>query len=395
MLPAAVLSHTYLLRIYCRMSCGYHMNSPIVALILKSCNFEACNDDIFQINLGLKMSQFSYIKDIAKYGLENDQEKLLNVLNELIEHSKKNKKINFALQLQSILKDTIRQQQTSGLTKVGSENYLQRAEDREISDLILEKLTSDYTFENLVCDDKVKKELLYFIKEHQTADLLRKYDLPIANKVLLHGPSGCGKTLASYVLAGELQKMMVVVNLGAIVSAKLGETSKNLAKIFRRAASEECIIFIDEFDSLGKVRDYNQDHGEMKRVVNTILQLFDYLPQNSMIIAATNQKEMVDDALLRRFDLSVKFNLPTVKQIQELITLTLKNGQFTFDNKTKVAEIIRLSKGLSYYSIQKTLITAIKRSIFNQAENVKLLSTKISTNVWKELIVEEKKSLAK
>lgn len=341
------------------------------------------------------MSQFSYIKDIAKYGLENDQEKLLTVLNELIEHSKKSKKINFALQLQSILKDTIRQQQTNGLTKVNSENYLQRAEDREVNELILEKLTSDYTFENLVCDDKVKKELVFFIKEHQNADLLRKYDLPIANKVLLHGPSGCGKTLASYVLAGELQKMMVVVNLGAIVSAKLGETSKNLAKIFRRAASEECIIFIDEFDSLGKVRDYSQDHGEMKRVVNTILQLFDYLPQNSMIIAATNQKEMVDDALLRRFDLSVKFNLPTVKQIQELISLTLKNGQFAFDNKAKVAEVIKLSKGLSYYSIQKTLITAIKRSIFNQAEKTKPIAPKISTTVWSELIIEEKKSLAK
>lgn len=279
------------------------------------------------------MSQFTYIKDIAKYGLENDQEKLLNVLNELIEHSKKNKKINFALQLQSILKDTIRQQQTNGLTKVGSENYLQRAEDKEVNELILEKLTSDYTFENLVCDNKVKKELNYFIKEHQTAELLREYDLPIANKVLLYGPSGCGKTLASYVLAGELQKMILVVNLGAIVSAKLGETSKNLAKIFRKAASEECIIFLDEFDSLGKVRDYSQDHGEMKRVVNTILQLFDYLPQNSMIIAATNQREMVDDSLLRRFDLSVKLNLPTTKQIEELIILTLKNGHFVFDYK--------------------------------------------------------------
>lgn len=341
------------------------------------------------------MSHFSFIKEIAKYGLENDQEKLLVVLNELIEHSKKAKKINFALQLQSILKDTIRQEGTNGLVKVGSENFLQRAEDREVNELILEKLTSDYTFENLVCDEKVRKELVYFIKEHQTADLLRKYDLPIANKVLLHGPSGCGKTLASYVLAGELQKMMVVVNLGAIVSAKLGETSKNLAKIFRSAASEECIIFIDEFDSLGKVRDYGQDHGEMKRVVNTILQLFDYLPQNSMIIAATNQKEMVDDALLRRFDLSVKFNLPTVKQIQELISLILKNGQFAFDNKTKVEEVVKSSKGLSYYSIQKTLITAIKRSIFNQAEKVKPLTTKISTTIWRELIIEEKKSLAK
>jgi AAA+ superfamily predicted ATPase len=341
------------------------------------------------------MSQFSYIKDIAKYGLENDQEKLLTVLNELIEHSKKNKKINFALQLQSILRDTIRQQETSGLTKVGSETFLQRTDDREVNELILEKLTSDYSFENLVCDNKVKEELAYFIKEHQAADLLRMYDLPIANKVLFYGPSGCGKTLASYVLAGELQKMMVVVNLGAIVSAKLGETSKNLAKIFRRAASEECIIFLDEFDSLGKVRDYSQDHGEMKRVVNTILQLFDYLPQSSMVIAATNQKEMVDDALLRRFDLSLKFNLPNVKQVEELISLTLKNGQFAFDNKAKVTEIIKLSKGLSFYSIQKTLVTAIKRSIFNQTDKVKPLTTKISTSIWKGLIVEERKALTK
>jgi len=341
------------------------------------------------------MSQFAYIKDIAKYGLENDQEKLLTVLNELIEHSKKNKKINFALQLQSILKDTIRQQQTNGLIKVGSENHIQRLEDREVNELILEKLTSDYTFENLVCDIKVKKELAYFIQEHQTADILRKYNLPIANKVLLYGPSGCGKTLASYVLAGELQKMMVVVNLGAIVSAKLGETSKNLAKIFRKAASEECIIFIDEFDSLGKVRDYNQDHGEMKRVVNTILQLFDFLPQNSIVIAATNQKEMVDDALLRRFDFSVQFGLPTLKQIKELILLTLKNGQFTFDNKERVDGIIKLSKGLSYYSIQKTLLTAIKRSIFNQPKQIKPISIKISITIWKELILEEKKALTK
>lgn len=341
------------------------------------------------------MSQFNYIKDIAKYGLENDQEKLLVVLNELIEHSKKTKRINFALQLQSILKDTIRQQQTSGLKKIGSDNYFQSVEDREVNELILEKLTSDYTFENLVCDSRVKKELAYFIREHQTADVLRKYDLPVANKVLLYGPSGCGKTLASYVLAGELQKMMIVINLGAIVSSKLGETSKNLAKIFRRAASEECIIFIDEFDSLGKVRDYGQDHGEMKRVVNTILQLFDYLPQNSIVIAATNQKDMVDDALLRRFDLSIKLDMPNVKQIDELVSLTLKNAQFTFDNKKKAAEIIKLSEGLSFYSIQKTLITAIKRSIFDQLEQIKTIKVKISTALWKELILDEKESLSR
>lgn len=342
------------------------------------------------------MSQFDYIKEIAKHGLKNDQEQLLSTLNELIEYSKKTKKVNFAIQLQSILKDTLREQQTSGLTKVGSEKYYQRIEDREVGDLILEKLTSDYSFENLVCDTETKELLDYFLKEHQTAELLRKFNLPISNKILLHGPSGCGKTLASYVIAGELKKMMIVVNLGAIVSSKLGETSKNLAKLFRKASSEECIIFVDEFDSLGKVRDYNQDHGEMKRVVNTILQLFDYLPQNSIVIAATNQKDMVDEALLRRFDLSVEFQLPDIEKIEELISLTLKNGNFKFDDLKSLSEVIESALGLSYYSIQKTLIAAIKRSLFYFAEEKKMpINPAIKISIWQELIDQEKKALKK
>jgi len=341
------------------------------------------------------MSQFDFIKDIAKFGLENDQEKLLSVLNELIEHSKKTKKINFALQLQSILKESIHQQKANSLTKVGSDTYFNRIEDKEVNELILEKLTSDYTFENLVSSNYIRQELDLFVKEHQAADLLRKFNLPIANKVLLHGPSGCGKTLASYVIAGELHKMMVVVNLGAVVSSKLGETSKNLVKIFRKAASEDCIIFIDEFDSLGKIRDYNQDHGEMKRVVNTILQLFDYLPQTSIVIAATNQKDMLDDALLRRFDLNIKFDLPNEKQIKELVNLILKDGQFKFDKQNSISTIINDAKGLSYYSIQKTLITAIKRSLFNLSAKSPQLKTVIQAEVWKDLLLQEKIGLDK
>jgi len=341
------------------------------------------------------MSQFNYIKEIAKYGLENDQDRLLNTLNELIEYSKKTKKVNFAIQLQSILKDSIRHQSTSGLSKVGSNKYFQRIEDREIQDLILEKITSDYSLDNIIANEKVFQELNFFIEEHRKIDVLQKFDLPVANKLLLYGPSGCGKTLASYVVAGELKKMMVVINLGAIVSSKLGETSKNLSKIFRKAALEDCIIFIDEFDSLGKVRDYNQDHGEMKRVVNTILQLFDYLPQSSIVIAATNQRDMLDDALLRRFDTSIEFSLPNKDEIIELVELTLKNGGFIFDDKRKVNKIMNKALGLSYYSIQKTLITAIKRSLFKQNSETTNISTKIDTSIWDNLIDVEKASFSK
>ena len=259
----------------------------------------------------------------------------------------------------------LRYRDAPGMISVGSPKYILREADKEYDEFLIEKLTSDYTFDNLVCSNEVKNDLTLFVEEHKFLSLLDQYDLPVSNKVIFHGPSGCGKTLAAYVLAGELQKMMVVINLGAIVSSKLGETSKNLSKIFRRASSEECIIFIDEFDSLGKIRDYNQDHGEMKRVVNTILQLFDYLPQNSIVIAATNQIDMIDEALLRRFDINLKLDLPDVFHIKEIINKTLKKDKFKFDNPTKLNSIIKLCLGLSYYSIQKSLINTIKRSLFD------------------------------
>lgn len=337
------------------------------------------------------MAQSDLIKDIAKFGLENDQENLLKSLTELIEHFKQHKKVNFAIQLQSLLKDALRYQDAPGLVRVGSPKHILRESDKEYDEFIIEKLTSDYTFNNLVCSDEVGDELTLFVEEHRSKKILNQYDLPISNKVIFHGPSGCGKTLAAYVLAGELKKMMVVVNLGAIVSAKLGETSRNLAKIFRRAASEECIIFIDEFDSLGKIRDYSQDHGEMKRVVNTILQLFDYLPQDSLVIAATNQIDMIDDALLRRFDLSIKMDLPDEAHIREIITKTLKKDQFKFEGSRRLPSIVKQCKGLSYYTIQKTLITAIKRSLFKSKDRKG--QPKISTEIWSALIAKEKKAL--
>lgn len=336
------------------------------------------------------MSQFDFIKDIAKYGLENDQEQLLEVLNNLIEYSRKTKKINFALQLQSILKEGLRTQETKGLSKVGSKKYFLQEENREINELIIEKLTSDYTFENLVCSKDVKEDLLFFVNEHKSIDILNEFDLTVSNKILFHGPSGCGKTLASYVLAGELDKMMYVINLGAIVSSKLGETSKNLTKLFKRASAENCIIFLDEFDSLGKVRDYNQDHGEMKRVVNTILQLFDYLPQNSIVIAATNQLQMIDNALLRRFDLKVNLNLPNKTQIKELINKTIKKSPFKFNDKKELTEIINLSQGLSFYIIQKSIITAIKKTLFANNKN-QIMNYDINIKTLKNILSKEKK----
>src|SRR5690554_452319 len=335
------------------------------------------------------MSQYDLIKDIAKYSFNDDKDQLIQRLNDLVEHSRRTKRTNFAIQLQSIIKDGIRRQELGGMSLYGSSKFKQLEEDKEIQELIIEKLTSDYKLSDLISSVETKRELSYFLKEQQSIDMLNTLDLPAANKVLLYGPSGCGKTLASYVIAGEMKRMMYVVNLGAIVSSKLGETSKNLSKLFKRASEEDSIIFLDEFDSLGKVRDYDQDHGEMKRVVNTILQLFDFLPKRTVVIAATNQINMIDEALIRRFDLSLKLDLPDKSQINELVNNTLRGKNISFDNKSRANSIMNKCMGLSYYIIQHTLLTALKRSLLDLEVDILPNKILINTATWESLIDKE------
>lgn len=253
-----------------------------------------------------RLKQSDYIKEIARIALSNDNNRLIEVLYDFISYSQKNNRLKLALQLQEIIKDTGRTEELSKLREINYRSDI----DNGCEDIILQKVMSSYSLKDLICTDTVKSDLRYFIREREASDSFASIGIFSSNKLILHGPSGCGKTLAAYVLAGELHQPLFIINLGAIVSSKLGETSRNLTRIFKMASYEKAIIFLDEFDSIGKIRDYDQDHGEMKRVVNTILQLFDFLNKDSVVIAATNQIKMIDEALLRRFDLSVKLDYP-------------------------------------------------------------------------------------
>lgn len=345
-----------------------------------------------QVSVCMTMGQHDYIKDLVRHGLENNQQALRDTVLSLIEYSRKGNRSNLALHLQSILKTTKRRRGSS-LTKVGSQDYNQRIVDKELEDIILERLKSDYSLDNIVLSDRIRTRLTSFIAEHRAVEAIQQHGLKVSNRILLHGPSGCGKTMASYVLSGELEKVLYVINLGAIVSSKLGETSKNIAKLFRKAAAEDCIVFLDEFDSLGKVRNYNQDHGEMKRVVNTILQLFDYLPENTVVIAATNQKEMLDNAIVRRFDSVIEFDLPGKTEIDVHVSKILSSTRSEFDDLQAAEAINRNCLGLSYYSIQKTLLTAIKQSLILNLEKRKEDNVSIDTHLWKQLVTEERNAL--
>ncbi|KQS50109.1 MAG: AAA family ATPase [Flavobacterium lindanitolerans] len=168
--------------------------------------------------------------------------------------------------------------------------------------------------EDVVFEASVAEQVEQFLKEHRFSEILHQYELPVANKIFLYGKTGCGKTMTAKAIAKELDKKIFIVNLSTIVSSKLGETAKNINNIFKEANYENSVLFFDEFDSLGQVRDYdNKDSSEMKRVVNALLQLIDNFPRNAILIAATNQIQMIDEALLRRFELKLEFISPSEK----------------------------------------------------------------------------------
>lgn len=185
-----------------------------------------------------------------------------------------------------------------------------------MEDLYIQELDPQVKLEDLLLEEDKKQHLVNFIKEHKHAAKLKELGLPVSSTLLLYGHTGCGKTYTARILASELGKRLLIVNLSNIVSSKLGDTAKNIAMLFRKAANTEAVLFLDELDAIGQRRDLDHsDTSEMRRVVNALLQLIDELPTEVVLIGATNQYTHVDTALLRRFDTQIEYVLPNTQDL--------------------------------------------------------------------------------
>src|SRR5690554_1385522 len=123
---------------------------------------------------------------------------------------------------------------------------------------------------DVLLKDENRKVIEQLIKEHQHIDKLHQYGLPVNNKVLLHGTSGCGKTTTAKAIANALERPLLILHLSNVVSSRIGETSQNLKAVFDKAEREKAVLFLDEFDQIGKARENDdKDVGEMRRLVNT------------------------------------------------------------------------------------------------------------------------------
>ncbi|MCP2028315.1 SpoVK/Ycf46/Vps4 family AAA+-type ATPase [Flavobacterium sp. HSC-32F16] len=222
--------------------------------------------------------------------------------------------------------------------------------------------TEKIALDDLLFSEENKSALLQTIKEHKYLEELKKYNLKVDNKILLHGHSGCGKTTTAKAIATALNKNIVIINLSTLINAKIGETSKNVKTIFDKAIREKAVLFLDEFDQIGKSRESDdKDVAEMRRLVNTIIQLIDYFPTDSLLICATNFYNSIDTALLRRFQIKLKFEMPNEKE------LDIYYDKLLADFPIHLQDIPR-KYDISYAEVKDYIQTIMKRQIIAELE---------------------------
>ncbi|WP_295222649.1 ATP-binding protein [uncultured Chryseobacterium sp.] len=223
----------------------------------------------------------------------------------------------------------------------------------------------DITLDDVFLSPNNKEQFVQLIKENTYAKELQEYGLPVNNKVLLEGSSGCGKTMTAKAVANALGKNIIILNLSNIVSSRIGETSQNIKMIFDKAARERSVLFLDELDQIGKARGSDdKDVGEMRRLVNTLLQLIDYYPENALLLCATNHQEIIDTALLRRFQLKIKYEMPSKEFLDtfyDRILAAFPEDLWNIDRKHDVS--FAEAKDHAFTVVKGNLIKKLERNV--------------------------------
>ena len=223
---------------------------------------------------------------------------------------------------------------------------------RSLSDLILSSATAEAVTE--------------LVSEQHRADLLRSYSLEPRNRVLLAGPPGNGKTTLAEALAHALNVPFLVVRYEAVIGSCLGETAQRIAQVFEHASSRHCVLFFDEFDSIGKERGDLHETGEIKRVVSSLLLQIDVLPSYVVAVAASNHPELLDRAVWRRFQIRVSLPAPTQGQIEEWFRrFEQRHGQPLGISPRSLAQRLR---GLSYSEVEDFGTDVLRRIVLGQPD---------------------------
>lgn len=319
---------------------------------------------------------YTEILKIIEGGIDKDRIKVIGYSKLLAENLEKDGEIKFSNKIKNIL-------ESKSVNPVYMDSFINSPVDQEsrlkMSDVIFQNEDVDIVLPKYI-EDRIDE----FVLSIKKREALNKLGINNATSLLLYGPPGTGKTSIAHLIAYKTQLPLVVVRLDSLVSSLLGNTSKNIRKIFDYANSRPCILFLDEFDAIAKARDDKKELGELKRVINSLLQNIDDFNKNNVLIAATNHHNLLDPAVWRRFSITMEITNPSVEQIPDIIKKGLQMVEYDFyDNQKKLKLLSEALEGLSAADINNICSNAIRRIVLNDIKKVEFQDMIYEAYVYK------------
>ena len=288
------------------------------------------------------MASAEQIKALLKSHIDGEDDRFFSVAMQVAAHEARLGHGKLAEELRAMIDDAKGQRSASPPVPIGRPRG-------ELANL-LEASYPKARLGKMILNDVLAGQIRRVIREQRHAGRIVEHGLSPRRKLLLTGPPGTGKTMTASVLAGELGLPLFQVRLDGLITKYMGETAAKLRQIFDATSRTRGIYFIDEFDAIGSQRGIPNDVGEIRRVLNSFLQMIEQDRSHSLVVAATNHPAILDSALFRRFDDILHYELPDGTQVVRLLRARL-SGSVT--RGVRWQRLADLAAGLSYAEITR------------------------------------------
>ena len=305
------------------------------------------------------MASANQIKALLESHLEGDDDRFLSVAMQMAAHEAKLGHGKLANEMRSII-DHAKERRSQG-------SILSIAKPRGELANLLEATHPKARLGEMILSDSLDSQIRRVIREQRHAGRIAEHGLAPRRKLLLTGPPGTGKTLTGSVLAGELGLPLLQVRLDGLITKFMGETAAKLRQIFDATNRTRGIYFFDEFDAIGSQRGLTNDVGEIRRVLNSFLQMIEQDASQSLVVAATNHPGILDPALFRRFDDILNYELPDKSKIVKLLKTRLSGSA---SKGIRWQWLGDSAAGLSYAEIARATNDVLKDALIHGRDRV-------------------------